>query len=450
MGEQGAKSWSEAFAAYLHPRVLAMLFLGFSAGLPYLLVFSTLTAWLRDEQIARSMIGMLGWIGITYSFKFVWSPVVDRISLPFFGRSLGQRRSWMLLAQIGIAMGLFGMSQVNPATSLGTIVWLALLVAFSSATQDITIDAYRIEAIDNRRQAAMAASYILGYRVALLVAGAGVFHLAAFIWWDMAYNLMALLMGVGMVTTMALREPEHLSTRDDVMLEQRAVDFVARAGHWPLYLRNTAAWFIGAVICPFIDFFKRNGRFALVILLFIGVFRLSDITMGVMANPFYLDMGYSKPVIANVAKFFGFFMTIAGAGLGGLLVVRYGIMRPLLLGAIMVAATNLLFALMATQLPSVTLLAMVISADNLSGGLSTTVFVAYLSSLTNRHYSATQYALFSSLMTLPGKFISGFSGFVVDNFGYVAFFIGASVVGLPAILLVMYLMKMKAESEKAG
>jgi len=205
--------------------------------------------------------------------------------------------------------------------------------------------------------------------------------------------------------------------------------------------RNAAAWFIGAVVCPFVDFFSRNGWLAIVILTFVGVFRLSDITMGVMANPFYIDMGFSKEEIANITKLFGFFMTIAGSAAGGVLVVRYGIMRPLLLGAVMVAGTNLLFAYMAAHTPDLILLTLVISADNLSGGLASAVFIAYLSSLTNTAYTATQYALFSSLMTLPGKFIGGFSGFVVDGYGYVSFFLYASGIGIPAILLVLYLMR---------
>ncbi|MBE9515553.1 MAG: AmpG family muropeptide MFS transporter [Proteobacteria bacterium] len=425
-----------------------MIFLGFSAGLPYLLVFSTLSAWLADEKISRSMIGLFSWIGITYSIKFFWAPVVDRARLPILTRLFGQRRSWMILAQLGIAIGLLGMSFANPATDLVFIAWFALLVAFSSATQDITIDAYRIEAIDTRKQAAMAATYILGYRIALLVAGAGAFYLAEYLSWSMAYMVMAALMGVGLLTALIIKEPTHETSQADIMLEQRVLDFMANSHHWPQRTRNAMAWFIGAVVCPFVDFFKRNGTLALVILLFVGVFRLSDITMGVMANPFYLDMGFSKPEIANIAKIFGFFMTIGGAALGGLLVVRYGIFRPLLLGAVMVALTNLLFAYMATGGPDITLLALVISADNLSGGLSNAVFIAYLSSLTNKHYTATQYALFSSLMTLPGKFIGGFSGVVVDSFGYVDFFIYAAVMGVPAIVLALYLMKQSPLTQK--
>jgi PAT family beta-lactamase induction signal transducer AmpG len=434
-------SWREAFAVYLHPRVLAMLFLGFSAGLPFLLVFSTLTAWLRDLGVSRTAIGFFAWVGITYSIKVIWAPVVDRVPIPFFTRALGKRRSWMLLAQIGIGLGLLGMASTDPTMDLPKVALFALLVAFSSATQDIAIDAYRIEAVVKERQAAMAATYILGYRLALLVAGAGALYIATYASWPGAYLCMAALMLIGMLTALVVTEPVHHEDRDNVMFEQRVIDFMSRSAALPGWLRKTIAWIIGALICPFADFFTRNGWWAVVILMFIGVFRLSDIAMGIMANPFYLDLGFTKTEIANIAKIFGFFMSVAGSFAGGVLVVRYGIMRPLLLGAIMVAATNLLFALMAMVGPDKFWLAVVISADNVSAGLSNAVFIAYLSSLTNQAYTATQYALFSSFMTLPGKVISGFSGVIVDGFGYVSFFVYAAAIGIPAILLVIYLMR---------
>jgi PAT family beta-lactamase induction signal transducer AmpG len=285
----------------------------------------------------------------------------------------------------------------------------------------------------------MAASYILGYRLALLVAGAGALYIASFTTWSRAYVTMALLMGVGIATTLLIAEPTPPRERTDVEREQRVVDFVARNAHLPPVLRRLGAWFVGAVVCPFVDFFSRHGMLALVILLFIGVFRISDITMGVMANPFYLDLGFDLNEIATVTKFFGFFMTIAGSALGGLLVVRYGLMRPLFIGAVLVVLTNLLFAWLAVSEPSLVWLAAVISADNLSGGLAVSAFIAYLSSLTNTAYTATQYALFSSLMTLPAKFLGGFSGIMVDGFGYAPFFIYASALGVPAVLLVAYL-----------
>ncbi len=418
---------------------MAMAFLGFSAGLPFLLVFSTLTAWLRDDGISRSTIGFFAWVGVTYSVKVLWAPVVDRVSIGFLTRTMGQRRGWMLAAQTGIAAGLLVMSITGP-DHLGVLSACALLVAFSSATQDIAIDAWRIEAMADEYQGAMSASYIFGYRIALLVAGAGAFYLAEYFDWPMAYLVMALLTGVGIVTVLLIAEPVKDATRTDTRVEQQIVTRLVEGSGHPGRIRKAESWFIRAVISPFVDFFNRNGRFALVILLFVAVFRLSDIAMGIMANPFYLDMGYTKTEIANIAKIFGFFMTIAGSAVCGILVVKWGIFRPLLIGAVAVAVTNLLFAGLSLLEPRLEFLAVVISADNISGGFAATAFVAYLSSLTNRAYTATQYALFSSLMTLPGKFISGFSGLIVDGWGYFEFFVFAALIGIPAILLVILLM----------
>jgi PAT family beta-lactamase induction signal transducer AmpG len=434
-------SWAEALHLYTRPRVITMLFLGFSSGLPFLLVFSTLSAWLTDANVDRATIGFFSWIGITYSIKFFWAPVIDRLPVPVFTRVLGRRRSWMLIGQIGIGLGLLGMASTDPHTDLLHIALFGLLVAFSSATQDISIDAFRIEAVVKEWQGAMAATYILGYRLALLVAGAGALYIADFSNWVTAYLVMAACVSVGVLTVIFIREPDVTMNGRTHMQEQRVIDYLERNAHLPHQQRMFMAWFIGAVICPFTDFFKRNGVWmALLILLFVGVYRISDITMGVMANPFYLDHGYSKTEIASIGKVFGFFMTIFGSALGGLFVARYGIMKPLLAGAVMVAATNLLFAYLATIGADIEWLAIVISADNLSGGFAVSAFVAYLSSLTNTAYTATQYALFSSLMTLPAKVIGGFSGIVVVDYGYEWFFVYASMLGLPAILLVMLLM----------
>jgi PAT family beta-lactamase induction signal transducer AmpG len=423
------KSWREALLVYTRPRVIGMIFLGFSAGLPFLLVFSTLSAWLRDEGTTRTVIGFFSWVGITYSIKVFWAPIIDRLPFPLLTRLLGKRRSWMLVAQIGIALGLAGMALVDTQTQLTQLALLAVLVAFSSSTQDIVIDAYRIEAVDREFQGAMAATYVFGYRLALLVAGAGAFYIAEFNSWRVAYLSMAALMGIGMLTTLIIQEPQHIATSKTK----------TPAATFSLRLKN---WFSIAIIEPFAEFFSRNGKIALLILLLIAIYKLSDITMGVMANPFYLDLGFSKTEIANISKIFGFFMTIAGAALGGILVARYGMMRPLLLGAVMVALTNMLFAVLAISEPSLTLLAIVISTDNLSGGLAASAFIAYLSSLTNQAYTATQYALFSSLMTLPAKLLGGFSGIVVDTQGYFTFFVYAAAIGLPAIGLVVILIRL--------
>jgi PAT family beta-lactamase induction signal transducer AmpG len=446
-------SWREALRVYTRKPVLVISLLGFSAGLPYLLVFSTLTAWLRDEGVTRTAIGFFAWVGLTYSVKVFWAPVVDRLALPFLKRLLGQRRSWIMLGQLGIAVGLALMSALNPLHELAVIALAALLVAFSSSTQDVAIDAFRIESAPDEEQGALSAGYIFGYRLALLVAGAGALYVAESSGWSAAYLAMAALMVPCVLATLWADEPAHRSAE-----EQRRMDavMVDRVMGRPMHLDSRPLWqrqLLGAVVCPFLEFLQRYGRFALVVLLFVAVFRLSDIAMGIMANPFYLDIGYSKSEIASIAKVFGFFMTIGGSALCGVLVLRFGIFRPLLLGAVLVASTNLLFALLATQAsggpPPLVWLALVISADNLSGGIAGTAFIAYLSSLTHRSYTATQYALFSSLMTLPGKFISGFSGWVVDSAGYEIFFLVAAGLGVPAIVLALVVHRVARDREEA-
>ncbi|MGC8121828.1 AmpG family muropeptide MFS transporter [Marinobacter sp. VGCF2001] len=422
--------------------MIAMLFLGFSAGLPFLLVFSTLNARLADVGVETATIGFFSWLGITYSIKVFWAPVVDRLKLPLLDRLFGKRRSWILLAQAGIATGLYLMSRVDALAAPETLALCGLLVAFSSATQDVAIDAYRIEIAAERLQAALAATYIFGYRLALLVAGAGALYLAEFWSWEVSYQVMAALVGVGAATVLLVKEPRvnHFAAAEDIA--SQVEEEVEKRGHLPPRMARFAGWFYAAVAGPFVDFFRRYREMAVAILVLVAVYRISDIAMGVMANPFYLDfMGFSKTQVADVTKVFGFFMTIVGSMLGGVLVVRYGVRRILLAGAIMTAATNLLFVLLAQQPPDIAALAVVVSADNLSGGIANVALIAWLSSMTSASFTATQYALFSSLMTLPGKFLGGFSGVVVASFGYAEFFLIAGLMGVPAIILVMFMMR---------
>ncbi len=424
----------DTLAVYADRRVLALLFLGFSAGLPFLLIFATLSAWLREAGVSATTIGFFSWAGIMFSVKVVWAPVVDRVRLPGLTRRLGRRRAWMLVGQAGVAAGLLAIAASDPAEDVLALAVCAVIIAFFSATQDVAIDAFRIEAAAPEVQGAMAAAYVLGYRVALLTGGAGALYIAEFAAWSAAYASMAALMGVGMATVLAVREPVAEGQRE------RPPDRLPAAldgRNLPPRVAAAAAWLHGAVVCPFLEFFGRYGRTALLVLAFIGLYRLSDITMGVMANPFYIDLGFTKAEIASITKVVGFAMSIGGAGLGGLLVARFGVHKPLVLGAVLVAGTNLLFAWMAAAGPDLRLLTLTISADNLAGGLAGAVFIAYLSSLTATAYTATQYALFSSLMTLPGKLVGGFSGVVVDGLGYVTFFLGAAAVGVPAILLAL-------------
>lgn len=418
-----------------------MLFLGFSAGLPYLLVFSTLTAWLTEAGVSRASIGFFSWIGISYSIKILWAPVVDRVQLPLLGRWLGKRRSWILLAQLLIAAGLVGMALTEPAQNLSRFALLALLVAFGSATQDVAIDAWRIEAASVERQAAMSAVYVFAYRLALLVAGAGALYLVASSSWAGVYLMMALLMGVGMLTVLLSKEPAVPTQPDRVLILQPVQDYLARSEHLPHFLRQSVAWLIAAVVFPIGDFFQRYGRQALILLLVVGTFRITDISMGAMAMPFYLDLGFTREEIAAISGIWGIGMTILGGMVGGLLVPRYGLLPMLFVGALLAAATNLLFSLMALVGDEIWMLMITISADNFCGGLAMAVLIAWMSSLVNTTYTATQYALFSSLMTLPGKFIGGFSGLVVEAHGYFWFFIYVSALGLPAMVLIAYLLR---------
>lgn len=447
--------WLHAFRIYTHPRVLGMLSLGFSAGLPLLLILGTLSFWLREAGIDRSTIGYLSWIGLAYAFKWMWSPLVDRLPLPLLTQLLGRRRAWILLSQVIITIALVGMANTDPLENLTQIVFFALAVAFASATQDIALDAYRIEAVALRLQGAMAATYQAGYRLAMILASAGVLWIASAVDpsettydyspWRTAYLVMAASMAVGMITTLIIREPEVPVTRLISENEDYARKTIA---HWNLnaQLTEILAWLYGAMVAPFRDFIVRHGRRALLILALIAVYRISDVVMGVMSNPFYVDMGYTKNEVATVSKVYGVIMTIVGAAMGGVLIAKIGIMRTLFLGAVLSAATNLLFVWLAGRGHDVAGLVFTISADNLSAGIASSAFIAYLSGLTNSAYSATQYALFSSVMLLLPKFIAGFSGIFVDSYGYASFFTGTALLGLPVLVLVWLAGQEKFES----
>jgi PAT family beta-lactamase induction signal transducer AmpG len=433
-------NWRQAWRVYLEPASLRMLALGFSAGLPLLLVFGTLSFWLREAGIDRTTIGYLSWVGLAYGFKWVWAPLVDRLPIPLLTRALGRRRSWLLLSQCTIVAALIGMALTDPKIALMPIVWCALAVAFASATQDISLDAYRIESADVDRQAALAATYQTGYRLAMIWAGAGALWLAARAEvlpvsgatayqhgaWQTAYLVMAASMVVGIVTVLFSPEP-------------------ARRELPPA--RNAAEWLRGALVEPFADFLRRYRWQAALILALIAIYRISDVVMGIMANPFYVDMGFTKDEVAAVTKIYGVIMTLVGAFIGGVLSMRFGVMRILMLGAILSAASNLLFAWLAGHGHDVTALIFVVSADNLSSGIASAAFVAYLSSLTNVNYSATQYALFSSMMLLLPKTIAGFSGQYVDSFGYGSFFTGTALLGVPVLLLVWLASRVKRAGE---
>ena len=432
-------SWHDAWHVYLEPASWRMLLLGFSAGLPLLLVLGTLSFRLREAGIDRSTIGFLSWVGLVYGFKWVWAPLVDRLSLPLITKLLGRRRSWLMFAQCLVIVGLIGMGWCDPQLNLEPVVWCALLVAFGSATQDIALDAFRIESADTQHQAALAATYQTGYRLAMIWAGAGVLWVAArasvvpvvpvmpfapadavasvyqHLAWQTAYWVMAASMSVGLLTVLFSAEPLAIKLPP---------------------ARNAKEWLRSALVEPFADFIRRYQWHAVIILLLIAIYRISDVVMGIMATPFYVDMGYTKDEVAAVSKVFGVIMTLVGAFIGGVFSMRLGVMRILMLGAVLSAATNLLFAWLAGVGHDLTALIWVVSADNLASGIASAAFIAYLSGLTNVNYSATQYALFSSMMLLAPKWLAGFSGVYVDAHGYAAFFNSTALLGAPVLLLV--------------
>ncbi len=491
----------ETLQTYRHPRVITMLFLGFSAGLPLLLIFSSLSLWLREAGVSRSDATYFSWAALGYSFKFVWAPIIDKLPLPWLTRILGRRRAWLLLAQVAIITAILWMASTNPANSLTPMALAAVMLGFSSATQDIVIDAYRIESADRRMQALMASAYIAGYRVGMLVAGAGALKLASwfsdgvgydYTAWRDAYLWMAVAMGVGIVTTLVVSEPDteqkesrYLNSVIDylrflalfliavltliavfsysapqfaslkqlletLMGEHALTGFIAELSHLLFSLGSAAVaamiaiavgvasreMFLETYVDPMLDFFRRYGRLALLILALVGFYRISDIVLGVISNVFYQDMKFSKDQIADITKTFGLAMTIIGGFLGGSLALRFGVMRILFLGAVLSAATNLLFLLLAQSGPDVGMLILVIATDNLSGGLASAAFIAYLSGLTNISFTAFQYAVFSSIMTLFPKLLGGYSGAIVNSIGYSDFFLLTAILGIPVLLLV--------------
>ncbi|MBA3582867.1 MAG: MFS transporter [Gammaproteobacteria bacterium] len=439
MNDKSLSFWARAKNLYSDPKVIALALLGFTAGLPYMLIFGTLNTWMRELDISRSAIGYFSWAGIFFSVKFFWSPVVDRIAIPWLSQRIGLRRSWMLLGQIGIACGLVGMSLTDPKTSLAVMAAFTVWVAFSSATHDIALDAFRIQTASTEKQGALAAAYIAGYRIAILTSFTGALILAEWLPWSVTYMCMAALMITGIITTLYLIEEPIVNLQKDPLEIQTDRELIAQSHN---SIRRAWAHWLSCLIGAFSDFFRRNGlKVGVVLLCLVACYRISDIVMANMASVLYVDLGFTKAQFGSISGGYGLIMTLSGAALGGLLVAMGELRRLLLIGAVFVALTNLGFAYLSTQGANIWLLTGVITLDNFTGGFATSLFVAYLSSLTSSAYTTTQYALFSSLMTLPGKILSGFSGRLVDAFGYVNFFSYATLLGLPAVLLLLWLMR---------
>jgi PAT family beta-lactamase induction signal transducer AmpG len=456
------RSWGQALAVYLERPVLSMLFLGFSAGLPFYLVFSTLSAWLRTAHIERATIGMLAWVGLMYSFKWLWAPFVDRVALPVLDRLLGRRRAWMLVAQLGIMLCLASVALSDPAESVGPVAVFALGVAFFAATQDIAVDAWRIESTAVDKQGAMAAAYQIGYRTALMVASAGALIIAGQSGFRVSYLTMAALVGIGIVTTLLIREPPR--PPEESPHERKALDWMASHAHLP-GARRPLPSILGTAIGAVMDFFGRYGLgLGLMIFAFISTYRLTDYVSGTMANTFYIDMGFSVTEVGVVAKFFGWPSTLIGAVAGGALVAKVGTIRGLVLGSVLVILSNIFYATYGAYACHLPLdcaqsglfdfwashiqargpatnagLSFIVGFDNLALGVHGTSLIAFMSSLTSAKYTATQYAVLSSLYALPGKLLMGTSGFMVDALGYGDFYLYTASLSVPGLLLLYWL-----------
>ncbi|WP_396587290.1 AmpG family muropeptide MFS transporter [Bermanella sp. R86510] len=496
--------WKESIKAVFQRHVVYMLLLGFSAGLPLLLIFSSLSLWLREAGIDKSAVTYFSWAALGYSFKFVWAPLVDCLPLPFLTRWLGLRRSWLLLSQFGIIGAITLMALSNPAVE-GQLVYMAIgavLLGFSAATQDISIDAYRIEAVSADLQGLMSSSYIAGYRLGMIVAGAGALYIASYLGttveqyryeaWKISYHVMSLFMLIGVLATLLISEPIKRAVEFEHAPQQYfglLLAFIFCVTGFVLmftlssdaaqitklflsgYLGNQAlsgfiveiirlaialsiAVGVGRVcissrivngemltnsyISPVKRFFDDYGvKTAWLLLALIGLYRISDIVLGVVSNIFYQDMGFSKTEIADAVKLFGLVMTIVGGFVGGILAMRLGIMKILFLGALLVVATNLLFIVLLYSGDNVYALYGVVAADNLVAGIASAAFIAFLSSLVNVQFTAMQYAIFSSLMTLIPKSLAGYSGSIVESVGYMWFFIFAACIGIPVLLLIL-------------
>ena len=476
---------------FLNIKSVRMLFLGFSSGLPILLVFSTLSVWLVKAGISRSTITMFSWAALAYSFKFIWSPVIDNLKVPI--QNFGHRKSWLLISQLMVIFSLIFISFTDPSKTLIFTAIGSVLIAFSSASQDIIIDAYRIESAPQKMQGALSSMYIAGYRVAMLIAGAGSLYLASFFGvevydvnvWKKVYLVMASLMLVGVFTTLSSPEPNikrkvsNFSFQDQlrflISFILAIIIFVATYSllkspfnnedpliNFLYALIRISLCFMGsgfiiyvlisinfikknsasiAYVEPVTNFINRYGKTAFLILLLIGLYRIADIVMGVVANIFYLDKGYNVKEIATYSKFFGVFATIVGGIIGGYSAIKVGTLKALFFGALIAAGSNLLFAWLAISDPNIKTLIIVITADNISSGFAGAAFVVYLSALTSIKFTATQYALFSSLMLLLPKVLAGYSGAIVDQIGYANFYIFTAIIGIPVLLLIIWIAK---------
>lgn len=422
----------EAISIYWERRLIIIFFMGFASGLPFLLTGATLSIWLTEAGVSLTAIGLFAIVGTPYNFKYLWAPLLDRVHLPVLSNLLGRRRSWMLLIQFGLMASIVALGLSDPQTETGATAFFALLVAFFSASQDIVIDAYRIEILDDHQQGAGAAMTQAGYRFGLLTSGAGALYLASEINWSLVYGIMAGCVLVGIITALFAPVP-----RADRVLTQT--------------IESQDSWFRINVVAPFIEFFQRNNiGVAVTILIFILLYKFGDAFAGVMANPFYIKIGFTKVEIANVSKIFGVFATLLGVFVGGLVVERFGILKSLLYCGILQMLSNLMFAAQAAIGPKVEFLFLTIGIENLSGGMGSAAFVAYLSLLCNKKYTGTQYALFTSFMAFGRTWLSAMSGWVADQTDWVSFFVISTFVALPGLLLLLWMLRRLPMARQMG
>jgi len=434
-GDTPRRSWREAAAVYADRRMLVILAMGFSSGLPLLLTLGTLDYWLREVGVDLKTIGLFALVGLPYSFKFLWAPVMDHTALPPFTRLLGRRRGWALATQLGLAAAIVGLGLADPARAPLATAAAALLVAFFSASQDVVVDAYRIEILGPDEQGAGAAATQLGYRIGMLASGAGALALAAALPWSAVYAAMAALVGVGALAVLFAPEPARSAP---------AAESAAPAGEAGLARIGRALR--TAVVDPLADFVGRRGWVA--ILLLALLYKFGDAVSGKMANPFYVDMAFTKLEVASVTKVWSIVATMAGVTAGGALVAGLGTFRALLVGGVLQAATNLLYSALALAGHSVPMLALAVGADSFTGGLASAAFVAYLSGLCHARFTATQYALLTSLMAGGRTVLSSGSGWLAAELGWAPFFAATAGLAVPGLLLLLWLMRLEGGDDR--
>jgi len=421
------RSWIAAIRAYFQPKMLGMMSLGFASGLPYMLIYSELAYWMRKEGVDLGVIGFFAWIGLAYTAKVFWAPLVDNLKIPYLTKTFGHRRSWMLLAILGTVFGMLVIAASDPGTSVRQLALGAVILATSGATLDISIDAWRIEAAPGDEQTNMAATYVLGYRLAII--GAGLSYIVAGLTnWNFAYFFMACVMLINGLIVFFIKEPPRELRRKMTSIGESMAEYVIK---------------------PFFSFVTRLGPWTPLVFLLVATYLISDKTMGPMAKPMYQSVGYTEIQVGLVSSFFGPWPVIFGGFIAGAISIRFGLMRCLLAGSFLMVVTNGAFAWLSTVSdPKTAYLFVTVGADNLAAGFAATIFIAYLSSLCNLKFAATQYAFLSAMFNFVGKSLSGFTGIMADKMGFETFFLFSAALGIPAIIIAVILLVFGPDAAK--